>query len=220
MTTQPDRAKATIPPDDDPKISTTWDKVRIVVTIAAFLAGELLIVFVVARILSRVGYRSERADRFNDAGVELENRGDLDGAIAQYRRALQLKADDANAHDNLGYALVEKGDIQGALAELHRAIDLNPSDPSPWNNLAWLFATSKDSRFKNPAKALEYAQKAVSLSESKNAEFVDTLAEAYFVNGDNDKAIETEERALALIPDNASFKENLAKYQQAGLSKK
>jgi tetratricopeptide (TPR) repeat protein len=83
-----------------------------------------------------------------------------------------------------------------------------------WNELGWIYATSKDPHFRDPSKALEYAQKAVSLSEGKSPEILDTLAEAYYVNRDYDKAIETETKALKLTPDNVLFKRSLERYQR------
>ena len=51
-------------------------------------------------------------------------------------------------------------------------------------------------------------------------EILDTLAEAYFVNGDFDKAIETERKALELSPDTALLKESLARYLRAKNAKR
>jgi TPR repeat protein len=83
------------------------------------------------------------------------------------------------------------------------------------NNSAWLYATSQDTTVRNPAKALEYASSAVKLSHETNPDILDTLAEAYYTQGDYDDAIKAEEKALTLKPHEPSFKERLAKYQQA-----
>ena len=81
--------------------------------------------------------------------------------------------------------------------------------------MAWFYATSKDPSYRNPSKALEYAQKAVSISQGKTPEILDTLAEAYYVNGHYDKAIETETKALALSPGNEAIKKSLDRFQRA-----
>jgi TPR repeat protein len=83
------------------------------------------------------------------------------------------------------------------------------------NNSAWLYATSQDTTVRNPAKALEYASSAVKLSHETNPNILDTLAEAYYAQGHYDEAIHAEEKALTLEPHEPSFKERLAKYQQA-----
>ena len=69
-------------------------------------------------------------------GVALELRGDLDGAIAEYRQALRMKPDDAKAHYNLGGALRLKGDLDGAISEYRQALRLKPDFPAAQNNLA------------------------------------------------------------------------------------
>jgi tetratricopeptide (TPR) repeat protein len=49
-------------------------------------------------------------------GVALSNKGDLDGAIAEWREALRLNPNYGDAHYNLGVALWHKGDWDGAIA--------------------------------------------------------------------------------------------------------
>jgi len=62
----------------------------------------------------------------NDRGSALAQKGDLDGAILEYRTALRLDPNHPVVHINLGNALYEKGDSDGAIAELETAIGLNP----------------------------------------------------------------------------------------------
>jgi tetratricopeptide (TPR) repeat protein len=69
-------------------------------------------------------------------GIAHMDKGDLDGAIAEYRQALRLKPDDAKAHFNLGVALRLKGDLDGAIAEYREALRLKPDFPGAQNNLA------------------------------------------------------------------------------------
>ena len=80
---------------------------------------------------------------------------------------------------------------------------------------AWHSATSEDPAIRNPQKALEYAKKAVELSSQPVHSYLDTLAEAYYVNGQFDKAIETEKKAISLSPDYPFYKEQLKKFKQA-----
>ena len=46
------------------------------------------------------------------------NKGQLDAAIAEFKEAIRLKPDLAEAHYDLGIALREKGQADGASAEL------------------------------------------------------------------------------------------------------
>ena len=49
-----------------------------------------------------------------------------DEAIAEYREAIRLKPDFAEAHNNLGNALQAKGKLDEAIAEYREAIRLKP----------------------------------------------------------------------------------------------
>ena len=101
------------------------------------------------------------------------------------------------------------GEYQGALNDYRRALNLKPNDASIHNNLAWLYATAKDEKFQNKLKALEHAKKAAELTKESNAEILDTLARAYYINGRVKEAIETEKKALEIMSQNEEFKKNL-----------
>jgi tetratricopeptide (TPR) repeat protein len=63
-------------------------------------------------------------------------RGDLDGSLAHYRRALALKPDLADAHNNMGNALKELGELAEAEAAYREALRLDPSFTGIYVNLA------------------------------------------------------------------------------------
>lgn len=65
------------------------------------------------------------------------------------------------------------------------------------NNLAWILATSPDEALRQPARALQLAQGAVSM-QPDNAAVIGTLAAAQAANGRFAAAVETLERAIEL----------------------
>lgn len=67
-------------------------------------------------------------------GLALRNRGDIDGAIAHYRHAIETHPDYVEAHYNLGGALIEKRDIDEAVAHYRRATEIKPDDADSHNN--------------------------------------------------------------------------------------
>ncbi|MGH9678527.1 MAG: hypothetical protein ACRD4Y_01110 [Candidatus Acidiferrales bacterium] len=81
------------------------------------------------------------------------------------------------------------------------------------NNLALLMATSTNHAIRDPKQAVALATKAV--SRSLNPEYLDTLAAAYFADGQTGKAVETEQKALTRDPENDSYKQSLEKYLSA-----
>jgi tetratricopeptide (TPR) repeat protein len=79
-------------------------------------------------------YRDDVEHHF-ELGFTLQNIGDLEGAIAEYRTALRLNPNHANAHYNLGVVLQSKRDLEGAIAEYRAALRLNPSHATAHYNL-------------------------------------------------------------------------------------
>jgi Flp pilus assembly protein TadD len=63
-------------------------------------------------------------------GTELKAKGELDGAIAEYRAALRLQPANAEAHYDLGRLLSTKGDREAAFEEFHTAHWLAPNEPA------------------------------------------------------------------------------------------
>ena len=66
-------------------------------------------------------------DIFNRAGAK-KAAGDLDGAIADYDRAIQVDPKDAAIYNNRGLAKQAKGDLDAAIVDFNRAMQLNPKD--------------------------------------------------------------------------------------------
>ena len=71
----------------------------------------------------------------NNLGLALAKKGDVEGAIAQFRQALEIHPDDAEIHYNLGVALFVKGDLDGAIAQYQKALDNAPDNAEFHNNL-------------------------------------------------------------------------------------
>ncbi len=135
-------------------------------------------------------------------------------AVTLYRKAAEQG--NAIAQINLGF-MCHNG--QGVPQDYAEAVTLyrkaaEQGYAQAWNNLGWLYATAKDPRFRDPAQAVECALKAVALTEEKNPHHHDTLAEAYFVSGEQGKAVETIRKAIALEPNIKYFQEQLDRFEQ------
>jgi uncharacterized protein len=103
-----------------------------------------------------------------------------------------------------------------AMKWYRKAVDQGNSDAL--NNLARLLANSKNASVRNPQEAIALATKAV--AAGNNPDYLDTLAAAYFEAGQTEKAIEAEQKALALDPSNDFYKESLQKYLGAANGKR
>ncbi len=105
-----------------------------------------------------------------------------------------------------------------AIAAYERTLKLAPGNHETLNNLAWLLLTATDPALRDPARALELARRAVVVQPL--AQYLDTLALAYWQNGLTDQAILAEKRAVAQRPPNLRYYLlQLRRYQQAAAAK-
>src|SRR5512141_3454578 len=81
------------------------------------------------------------SDSHNSRGIELADRGWLDEAIKEFRKAIELDPDSAHAHDNLATVYAEKKLFREALGEYLTAIRLEPDSATAHYNLACFLAT-------------------------------------------------------------------------------
>src|SRR5437016_2233385 len=66
---------------------------------------------------------------YNNLGIVLFQKGEIDEAIADYRTTLEMQPDFWDANYNLGSALLQKGEVDEAIAYCSRAVASEPNDP-------------------------------------------------------------------------------------------
>jgi len=121
--------------------------------------------------------------------------GQLDEAIASYRRALVRQPEFAAAYCNLGMALGAQGKAEEALACFRRALLISPDDVSTHVNFG---NALKDHG--QLAQAIEHYRRAVALEPSFAGAWYN-LGKAVQDQGQFDEAMRHYRRALALEPD-------------------
>jgi lipoprotein NlpI len=67
-------------------------------------------------------------------GIAKKQKGELDGAIADYNRAIELDPRVVIGYNNRGTAKSAKGDLDGAIADYNRATELDPRHVNAYNN--------------------------------------------------------------------------------------
>ncbi len=82
-----------------------------------------------------------KADQHNERGIELADRGWVDEAAKEFRKAIELDPDGAHAHDNLATVLAEKKQYKEALTEYLTALRLEPESATAHYNLACFLST-------------------------------------------------------------------------------
>jgi len=125
-------------------------------------------------------------------------KGKIDRAIADYRQCLRIKPSYFKALGGLAAALRRQGKTDQAIKYYTQAIRRKPGWVFPVNNLAWLLATHKETKFRNPKEAVRLAHEACKLTNYENPTILDTLAAAYAIDNKFHQAIQTAEKALEL----------------------
>ena len=145
----------------------------------------------------------------------------LPEALSRYRRAgdlleIQSRADSGNIvwQQNLSEILTDVASIllatghpQEGRAQAQRGLQLAKgvadrpgATGDQIYNYAWLAVTVDPEELRDPAGALPYAAKAVELGKGQDPLCLHVLAQAYAGTHDYRRAVETEEKALALFP--------------------
>src|SRR5207248_2750270 len=63
-------------------------------------------------------------------GASYGGKGDIDRAIADASKAIEIDPDNVRAYSNRGLARGRKGDVAGAIADATKAIEINPEFPA------------------------------------------------------------------------------------------
>jgi protein O-GlcNAc transferase len=137
---------------------------------------------------------SDMASAHYNLGCAFQGKGDLDGAIVHYRKAVELKPSFDDAHCNLGLALEKKGLVNEAVDHYKKAIALNPSFAGAHFNLGHIL--EKMGRLD---EAVDHYQKAVAFMPHF-AEAHRNLGHVLQQKGYLDEAIAHHRKAVELKP--------------------
>jgi len=84
------------------------------------------------------------AQNYNNMGNALRAKGDIEGAIGAYQKAIHVDAGFANAHYNLGNVFYGMRRLPDAVASYERAVAADADHPNAWFNLGNARAMSGD----------------------------------------------------------------------------
>jgi Flp pilus assembly protein TadD len=93
----------------------------------------------------------------------LAGRGEVEEAIVQFRKALELKPDYPKAHNNLGFALAGRGEVDEAIAHYWKALQSQPD-----NIAAYVLLGDALAGRGRLDEALAYYHQALGLASARN----------------------------------------------------
>jgi protein O-mannosyl-transferase len=146
-------------------------------------------------------------------GVALADQGDVDAAIIQYRKALEIRPDFKEARVNLGGALASRGQIDAAIGHYQKVLEINPRNAESHYNLGVVLAGRGETD-----AAIAHFRKALEIRPDY-AEAHTNLGVVLAGRGETDAAIAHFQKALEIEPDNkepAILGTLAAAYAQAG----
>jgi protein O-mannosyl-transferase len=164
--------------------------------LAAVLAGKARLNEAIDHYHNAMRLRPGYGDPYLNLGNLLFQQGRMRDAMAEWQKARATETKDARFHTALADAFLRAGLQKDAIAEYEHAARISAQDPLPRNNLAWLLATSSDASIRDGNRAVELANEAVRLSDSKDPNYLRTFAAACAEIGRFAEAQETARRAL------------------------
>jgi tetratricopeptide (TPR) repeat protein len=136
------------------------------------------------------------AEAHKELGQLFANLGENEKAKQHFQKAIDGNPSwSAELNCVIGNIVQNQGLPGDAAGYFQLAIDANPRFALPYNNLAWLLATSSNESLRDPAHAVELAQKAVEL-DPKLPGIFNTLGVSQYRAGDWEGAIESLEKAI------------------------
>jgi tetratricopeptide (TPR) repeat protein len=111
---------------------------------------------------------------------------------------LYPRSERADVHALRANAQTKQAEFDLALADYNEAISIEPSSALYFNARAWILATAPDDNVRHGPQAIADALAANELVPS-NPKILDTLAAAYAENGEFEKAVDTQQSAIAAL---------------------
>ncbi|MGB9142941.1 MAG: tetratricopeptide repeat protein [Aestuariivirga sp.] len=140
---------------------------------------------------------------YNILGAAYARLRNMDGAIASFSKALQIKPDYAEAHNNLGLALQSLGRFEEAIASFSEALHIKPDYAEAHNNLG--AALKYQGRL---VEAIASFSKALQIKPD-HAEAHNNLGAALQDQGRLEEALASYGKALQIKPDFVQAHSNL-----------
>ncbi|PYL94871.1 MAG: hypothetical protein DME28_03850 [Verrucomicrobia bacterium] len=139
-------------------------------------------------------------------GMSFEENGEMDKALAAYRKVLDVDPGQANLASRVAALLTRQDDFPEAIDVLKDAIKANPSAPGPLLQLAFIYTKY----LRRTDQAIDYVNRAIAL-DPHNIDAYERLCEIALGAGDEKKALQSLDRAMEIKSDDPAFWARLGK---------
>jgi protein O-mannosyl-transferase len=128
-------------------------------------------------------------------GQLLASQGQFEEAISHFSQVQQGNAFYAQSYAEMGMALERQGKLQEAIEHYDHALQLDANLVDVLSHLALILATRTDPEIRNSDKALQLAERAVRLTQGREAVSLYALAVSYAEAGRFSEALEAGQKA-------------------------
>ena len=139
-------------------------------------------------------------------GMSFEENGEMDKALAAYRKVLDVDPGQANLASRVAALLTRQDDFPEAIDVLKDAIKANPNAPGPLLQLAFIYTKY----LRRTDQAIDYVNRAIAL-DPHNIDAYERLCEIALGAGDEKKALQSLDRATEIKSDDPTFWARLGK---------
>ena len=139
-------------------------------------------------------------------GMSLEENGEMDKALAAYRKVLDVDPGQADLASRVAALLTRQDDFPQAIDVLKDAIKAKPNAPGPLLQLAFIYAKY----LRRADQAIDYVNRAIAL-DPRNIDAYERLCEIALEAGDEKKALQSLDRAAEIRSDDPAFWARLGK---------
>jgi len=150
-------------------------------------------------------HKADALARFVE-GMSFEENGEMDKALAAYRKVLDVDPGQASLASRVAALLTRQDDFPEAIDVLKDAIKANPSAPGPLLQLAFIYTKY----LRRTDQAIDYVNRAIAL-DPHNIDAYERLCEIALGAGDQKKALQSLDRATEIKSDDPAFWARLGK---------
>jgi tetratricopeptide (TPR) repeat protein len=143
-------------------------------------------------------------------GMAFEESGEMDKALADYRKVLDVDPGQAELASRVATLLTRQDDYPQAIDILKDAVKANPKATDPLLQLAFIYAKY----MRRVDQAIDYVNKAIAI-DPQSIDAYERLCEIALAAGDEKKALQALDRAASTHTQNAAFWARLGKLYAA-----